>query len=777
MSSMMNQQDLRELEARCIQEAPPPCVTACPIHVDVRAMAAALQRGDVAGALAILRKTLPFPGIIGRVCAQPCRAACTRGQVGEAIAIAGLERACADLGAAPGKIATLPHRGKRVAVVGGGLSGLTAAFDLAKKGWGVTLFEASPRLGGHLWALPEATLPREVILAEVAVVETVGVRVELGQQIGPDLPLGQLCAEFDAVYVGVGSDGGGPLELTLEDDGRIRTDPLTYATDRDGIFAGGSSQRDTYSAIHSVSDGRRAATSIDRALQGASLTASRQNEGSYPSRLYTSTAGVKPRSAIPMADPAAGYSRAEAIAEAERCLLCECMECVKVCEYLAHYPSYPKKYIREIYNNLSIVAGQRHANQFINSCSLCGLCAEVCPTELNMATVCRQARQTMVEQGRMPPSAHDFALRDMAFSRSEKFALARHEPGATTSQYLFFPGCQLGGSAPEQVEQVYGYLRERLPGGVGLVLGCCGAPADWAGREDLCGEVWVGLGARIRELGSPRLILACSTCYQVFKTHLPEFERVSLWEILVSEGLPDRGASDLPARLALHDPCTTRHEPSIQESVRQLLAQLGCHVEELPLSRERTECCSYGGLMWFANRELAQSVIERRIEASPADYVTYCATCRDFFASRGKRTTHLLDLLFATDLDERAARPDPGYSRRHENRARLKRRLLKEVWGETMTEQAAYEAIRLEIPPDVRARLEERLILVEDLQQVIEFAERTGARFLNPDNGHFLASHQPAAVTYWVEYSPHDDGFAIHNAYSHRMQVGKEAQS
>ena len=89
----------------------------------------------------------------------------------------------------------------------------------------------------------------------------------------------------------------------------------------------------------------------------------------------------------------------------------------------------------------------------------------------------------------MPPSAHDFALRDMAFSTGEKFALVRHEPGTTGSEYLFFPGCQLAGSAPEQVEAVYGYLRDRLSGGVGLALGCCGAPADWAGREALCREV------------------------------------------------------------------------------------------------------------------------------------------------------------------------------------------------------------------------------------------------------------------------------------------------
>lgn len=771
---MMDQQELRATEARCIQESPPPCVTACPIHVDVRAMAAALARGDPDAALKVLKKTLPFPRIIGRVCDQPCRADCNRKEVGDAINIAALERACADLGT-DARIAPLPSRGKRVAIVGGGLCGVTAAFDLAKKGWSVTVFEASDRLGGRLWALPQAVLPPDVIRADLAVAEAFGVRLRLNTTVGADLPLEQLRAEFDAVYVAVGTEAREGSGLPRDEAGRIAVEPLTYATDQDGVFAGGSLLRDldAYSPILSIADGRRGAISIDRYLQGASLTAARQNEGPYPSQLYTNTAGVEPRAVVPVSDPGAGYTRDEAVREAQRCLLCECLECVKVCEYLAHYRSYPKRYVREIYNNLSIVAGQRRSNQFINSCSLCGLCAKVCPTDLNMGTICRQARQTMVEQGRMPASAHDFALRDMVFSTGEKFALVRHEPGTSGSEYLFFPGCQLAGSAPGQVEMVYDYLRHRLNGGVGLALGCCGAPADWAGREALCQEVIDDLSARFQEMGSPRLILACSSCYQVFKAHLPQFELISLWELFASIGLPDRAVAPAGGRLALHDPCTTRDERAMQDSVRHLLAQMGYEVEELPLSRERTECCSYGGLMWFANRELAQQVVQRRITASPADYVTYCATCRDFFAAHGKRTLHLLDLILAGDLDERATRPDPGYSWRHENRARLKRKLLKDVWGEEMPEQAAYEAVRLQISDEVQARLEERLILVEDVQQVIEFAERTGARFLDPDTGRCLASHRPASVTYWVEYSPRDDGFVIHNAYSHRMQVGK----
>jgi hypothetical protein len=177
--------------------------------------------------------------------------------------------------------------------------------------------------------------------------------------------------------------------------------------------------------------------------------------------------------------------------------------------------------------------------------------------------------------------------------------------------------------------------------------------------------------------------------------------------------------------------------------------------------------------MWLANRPLAKAVVQRRIAESPLDYVTYCAMCRDLFAAQGKRSLHLLDLLLEADPESRSHRPGPGYSQRHENRAWLKRRLIKEVWGEEMPGGKDFNKITLNIPPEVQSRMEERHILVEDIQRVIAHAENTGKKLLNPPTGHFLAYHRPGNVTYWVEYSPmpQGNGFAIYNAYSHRMLV------
>ena len=177
--------------------------------------------------------------------------------------------------------------------------------------------------------------------------------------------------------------------------------------------------------------------------------------------------------------------------------------------------------------------------------------------------------------------------------------------------------------------------------------------------------------------------------------------------------------------------------------------------------------------MWLANKPVAEKMVQQRIGESPLDYVTYCAMCRDFFARKGKRTVHLFDYIFGGTKSDLALAPAVGFSQRHENRAQLKEKLLRDLWSETMPESGAFESIRLVLPDNVQKQAEDRLILVEDMQKVIEYAERTGKRMFNNSTKHFLAYFKPTSVTYWVEYTPQEDGsFLVHKAYSHRMEVG-----
>lgn len=775
----MDHKQLRELEEKCTQGLPPACTTTCPVHVDVKSFLAEMKAGHFDKAMRVLRKALPFPGITGRICDHPCQAACKRREAGDPVSIAALEKACVQMNPTPPEqISIQTKKDKRVAVAGGGLSGLTAAFDLASKGYSVVLFESKDRLGGSIWDIPEAILPRNVIVDETAVLERLDVEIRFNTTVGEAVTFPDLYHDFNAVYLGTGKYSKDAFGLPTTQEGRLLIDPATFCTGREGVFAGGGLRTGPeYSPIVSQSDGRRAAVSIDRYLQKVSLLASRENEGSYQTRLFTSTKGIEPLPAVVPANPARGYTKEEAIQEAGRCLQCECMECVKACEYLAHYKGYPRKYLRDINHNLKMVMGVHTANKMINSCSLCGLCEEVCPNGLNMGEVCKNSREIMANKGKMPPSAHDFPLRDMEFCNGDRFALARHEPGQESSKHLFFPGCQLSASSPEYVDKVYSYLREKLTGGVGLMLRCCGAPADWAGRKDLFLESRQEIVRLLSEMGNPCLILACSSCYQVFQNHLPEVEIVSLWKIMEHLGLPfvPEGKTG-PGKVAVHDACTTRQEKHVHDSVRIILERLGYNLEELEYSREKTECCGYGGLMSFANPELAHQVIDRRIRESEADYVAYCAMCRDKFASRGKRTFHLLDLIYGGGNPQLAEKKDTGYSYRHENRARLKDKLLREIWGEKVEEAQGFAAVQLDIGDELKAIMEERLILVEDVQKVIDYAEKSGNKMYNQDTGRYLAYHRPVSVTYWVEYSPRGERFKIHNAYSHRMQIVGEVK-
>ncbi len=767
----MDQKFLREFENRCIQEEPAFCMAACPLHVDVRTFLRHMGEGKNDIARKVLDKTMPFPGILGRICDHPCEAKCRRKDAGDAIAIGALERTCVTSTSSLVKIPRLPKKNKPVAVIGSGLSSLTVAWDLLRKGYEIAVFEPDNYLGGNLWAFPDHMLPKEIIAAETALLQDMGVRINLKIPVTPER-FETLCSEFRAVYIG--QDNRIVCDFGLQHDKNgLKVDPVTWQTARKGVFAGGISD-EAGSPVFNAAQGRWAATSIDRHIQNVSLTASRQIEGSLGTRLYTGIDGVVPRKRTAMEFPEDGYSEDEAREEAGRCLQCECMECVKICPYLEKYKGYPKSYARQIYNNLSIVKGEHKANLLTNSCSLCRLCETVCPENFSMADFCHAARTEMVETGKMPPSAHEFALLDMAFSNSEKCTIARHAPGQNSSRYVFFPGCQLAGSAPGHVEKTWEWLRETLDGGTGLMLGCCGAPAHWSARSDMAEEVMAQFRAKWEEMGRPQPVLACSSCMEMFGKFFPEAKAVSLWEIMAREELPE---SALKARfvtppVTVIDPCTARHDTKVQDSVRHILKKLGLFVEEMKHSRELTECCGFGGLMENAAPDVAREFRKRRAAQSDLDYVAYCAVCRDHLATTGKRTIHLLDFVWPEETGPSPAlRENPGYSMRHENRARLKEKLLREVWKEENPEAAEYEKIVFEIRPDVRAILEERRILDEDIRKVLHYVESGGKFFRNPKNGRFLAFYQPLKVTFWVEYTPSANGFVIHNAWCHRMTV------
>jgi len=765
----MDQKTLRQVEKQCIQEEAPACQSACPLHVDVRTFVLKVGQGKWNDAWKVLDKTLPFPGILGRICHHPCQDACLRKDLGGSISMGALEKICVNQPKPRIRTIPMPKKNYTMAVVGENLSSLVAALELLRKGYGVTLFTFGDRLGGSLWDMK--SLSREIIEKELTVLENLGLEQE---KIQDKLDVSALLKHnFSAVYIGLDTR---ETESLVPGNRSNTPDLKTFSLGQKGIFAGGiPDEQGNLLPLNQAFQGRGAALSMERFVQGVSLTEGRGDEGPYPTRLFTNTDDIV---SLPMALPASAekrYTIDEAKAEAFRCIQCQCLECLKVCPYLAHYKGYPKKYAREIYNNATIVMGNHTANSMLNSCSLCGLCQEVCPENFSMTDVCLDARRDLVQRKKMPPSAHEFALQDMAFSNSDAFMLLRHAPDREKSRFAFFPGCQLAGSNPEHVIQTYSFLMNNWEKETGLMLQCCAAPAHWSGNEIKTSEAIGLLEESWQKMGEPHMILACSSCMDMFKKYLPQVTVSSLWEIMdqceIPTDIPHATCKQTRQAMVIHDPCTTRYESGMQEAVRSLTSKLGIPFTELELSREKTQCCGFGGLMENANPAMAKKQLDQRINESELDFLTYCAMCRESLRGAGKSTAHLLDFIFppVTDDENPGTRDKVGLSRSRDNRAQLKKNILERIWQETSKTRSD---TRLFISPEVQEKLDQRRILHQDIRATIAHAQlSTEKQMQSLISGHFLASHRPFMVTFWVEYSPAETGYTIHNSYCHRMQI------
>ncbi|MEW6663946.1 MAG: FAD-dependent oxidoreductase [Thermodesulfobacteriota bacterium] len=188
----------------------PPCNQRCPASIDIQGKIALIARGEYMEAARLIRRTNPLPLTCGRVCPHPCESQCRRNRVDEPIAINYLKRFCSDI--AYQNVDELnpvpaPPTGKRVAIVGGGPAGLTAAYFLVLNGHAPVIFEAMPQLGGMLrYGIPEYRLPKKILDREIDAIVRLGVEVRTGTALGKDFALKGLREQgFDAVFLGLGA--------------------------------------------------------------------------------------------------------------------------------------------------------------------------------------------------------------------------------------------------------------------------------------------------------------------------------------------------------------------------------------------------------------------------------------------------------------------------------------------------------------------------------------------------------------------------------------------
>ena len=193
---------------RCLAglQNPVPCVALCPAGVDIPGYMALVGEDRCADAVRLIRKDNPFPTACAYICEHPCEARCRRNMVDDAINIRGLKRYAVDHAGVVPQPECAPATGKKVAIIGGGPSGLSCAYYLALMGHGVTVYEEREQLGGMLrYGIPSYRFPREKLDAEIESILSLGIEVHTGITVGRDIWLEKLEQEYDCIYIAIGA--------------------------------------------------------------------------------------------------------------------------------------------------------------------------------------------------------------------------------------------------------------------------------------------------------------------------------------------------------------------------------------------------------------------------------------------------------------------------------------------------------------------------------------------------------------------------------------------
>ena len=209
---------IRNGRCTCTYNQPVPCVAICPAHVDIPGYVALVEEGRYADAIRLIRKDNPFPTTCGFICEHPCEARCRRNMVDDAVNIRGLKRFAADYAGFVDPPECAPSTGKKVAVLGGGPGGLSAAYYLQLMGHQTTVYEMLPKLGGMLrYGIPNYRLPKDRLDDDINAILKTGVQVKYGLKIGKDISIQELRDQYDAVLITIGASTDKKLGLPGED--------------------------------------------------------------------------------------------------------------------------------------------------------------------------------------------------------------------------------------------------------------------------------------------------------------------------------------------------------------------------------------------------------------------------------------------------------------------------------------------------------------------------------------------------------------------------------
>ncbi len=401
------------------------CSMGCPADLDIPGFIREMKAGNMRESIKVIKDRLALPAVLGQICPEFCESPCGRKQVDESIAIRSLHRhvAEADLDSDDPYLPKCKEpTGKKVAIVGAGPAGLSAAYYLLQEGIGCVLFDAAERPGGLLRHFPAEDLEQKTVDAEIEIIEKLGAEFRMNWRLGADGSLEDLRNEFDAVLIAFGAWDKGPgdkrsVDLKLVESqglkaGRrgIEIDPATMQTNLSGIFAAGEALTGKSFAVRAGDSGRCAAICIEQFLSGGRIVGAEKPFYFYakptPEETETMYAGYEKKGRAETGT--AGMSAADAVSEASRCLMCGCdkQDTCKMRVYASRYGANGNRFKGE---RRLLDPDDSHPDLAFEpgKCILCGLCVRIARDLQEERGLCLAGRGFATRVA--PPYADDFS--------------------------------------------------------------------------------------------------------------------------------------------------------------------------------------------------------------------------------------------------------------------------------------------------------------------------------------------------------------------------------
>jgi len=314
-----------------------PCQRACPAHMNIPLMIRQIGDGRLKEAIQTIKKDIPLPAVLGRICPAPCEKGCHRNSFDSPVSICALKRYAADVDLAqesPFLPASQKNSGKKAAVIGAGPTGLSAAYYILQYGHDCDVYDNNPQPGGMLrYGVSDEDLPKAVLDQEIDLIAKRGARFLMDRFLGRDLGWDELINDYDAVVLAVGKTDPDMFKssgIELSSRG-IVIDKKTHQTSLSGFFAGGNavSVSKSQMAIRALAHGKNLAYSVDQFLKGGSVTGPIPRFQSILGKIREDEARefLKEAENQDRVVPAVlkqGYSDAEAVRESGRCFGCDC---------------------------------------------------------------------------------------------------------------------------------------------------------------------------------------------------------------------------------------------------------------------------------------------------------------------------------------------------------------------------------------------------------------------------------------------------------------------